>query len=153
MAGISKLIPDIQRAKEAGDEFSQWLEGKYSRLSGPSGIICLHSNPSVAGKNSSPIRRLPLLYNIWDSRAEGLATAMEEIAMQVGLLDSRPRARELVWILLACRCARGRGDLKMHSNEFSLEEAVDFGVKWTPRGWLPKEGRTIWADEEIYLQQ
>lgn len=101
----------------------------------------------------SPIRRVPLLYNIWDSRAEGLATAMEEIAMQAGLLDERPRARELIWILLACRCARGMGDLKMHSNEFSLEEAVDYGVKWTPRGWMPKEGRTIWTDEEIYIQQ
>jgi len=101
----------------------------------------------------SPIRRVPLLYNIWDSRAEGLATGMEEMAMHAGLLEERPRARELTWILLACRCARGMGDLKMHSNDFTLEEAVDFAVQWTPRGWLPKEGRTIWTDEDIYLQQ
>ncbi len=101
----------------------------------------------------SPIRRVPLLYNIWDSRAEGLATGMEEIAMHAGLMDDKPRVRELVWIMLACRCARGIPDLKMHSNEFTLEEAVDFGVKWTPRGWMPKEGNTIWADEELYLIQ
>lgn len=101
----------------------------------------------------SPIRRVPLLYNIWDSRAEGLATGMEEIAMHAGLLDERPRVRELTWIMLACRCARGMGDLKMHSNEFTLEEAVDFGVKWTPRGWMLKEGSTIWTDEDLYLQQ
>jgi hypothetical protein len=101
----------------------------------------------------SPIRRVPLLYNIWDSRAEGLATGMEEMAMQAGLMDERPRVRELIWIMLACRCARGMGDLKMHSNEFTLEEAVDFGVKWTPRGWMPGEGNTIWADEALYLQQ
>jgi len=103
--------------------------------------------------HSSPIRRVPLLYNIWDSRAEGLATGMEEIAMHAGLMDDKPRVRELVWIMLACRCARGMGDLKMHSNEFTLEDAVDFGVKWTPRGWMPKEGNTIWADEDLYLNQ
>ncbi len=101
----------------------------------------------------SPIRRVPLLYNIWDSRAEGLATGMEEIAMHAGLMDEMPRVRELVWIMLACRCARGMGDLLMHSKEFSLEEAVDFGVRWTPHGWMPKEGNTIWMDEDLYLQQ
>jgi hypothetical protein len=101
----------------------------------------------------SPIRRVPLLYNIWDSRAEGLATGAEEIMMHSGLLDGRERVRELIYIMLACRAARGMGDLKMHSNEFDLEEAVDFGVEWTPRGWMPKEGNTIWFDEELYLQQ
>jgi hypothetical protein len=101
----------------------------------------------------SPIRRVPLLYNMWDSRAEGLATGMEEIAMHAGLMDESPRVRELIWIMLACRCARGMGDLKMHSNEFTLEEAVDFGVKWTPRGWMKREGNTIWTDEDLYLQQ
>ncbi len=101
----------------------------------------------------SPIRRVPLLYNIWDSRAEGLATGTEEMMMHAGLLGERPRVRELVYIMLACRAARGMGDLMMHSNEFTLEEAVDFGVDWTPRGWMPKEGNTIWFDEELYLQQ
>ncbi len=101
----------------------------------------------------SPIRRVPLLYNIWDSRAEGLATGMEEMMMHAGLLDERPRARELIYILVACRAARAMGDLKMHSHEFTLEEAVDFAVKWTPRGWMPREGNTVWVDEELYLQQ
>ncbi len=72
------------------------------------------------------------------TRDKGLATAIEEIAMPEGLIDSRPRARELTWILLAGRCARDMGDLKMHSHEFTLEQAVDYGVAWTPRGWMPK---------------
>ncbi|MGD2246673.1 MAG: DUF885 family protein, partial [Candidatus Aminicenantes bacterium] len=101
----------------------------------------------------SPIRRVPLLYNIWDSRAEGLATGMEEMMMHAGLLDERPRARELIHIMLACRAARAMGDLKMHSNEFTLEEAVKFAVEWTPYGWLPEDGNTVWIDEQIYLQQ
>jgi Bacterial protein of unknown function (DUF885) len=101
----------------------------------------------------SPIRRVPLLYNIWDSRAEGLATAMEELMLQAGLFDRRPRAKELVYILVAMRCARAMGDLRMHSNEWDLEKAVKAGVDLTPYGWLLPDGETIWSDLRIYLQQ
>jgi len=103
--------------------------------------------------HSSRIRNLPLLYNIWDSRAEGLATGFEEMMMHAGLMDHTPRAWELVYIMLACRAARGMGDLKMHSNEFTLEDAVRYGVEHTPRGWMSSEGNTIWFDEHLYLVQ
>ena len=56
--------------------------------------------------NADPIRRGALLYNIFNTRTEGHATAMEEMMMQLGLCDSRPRSRELVYILLAQRAAR-----------------------------------------------
>jgi hypothetical protein len=101
----------------------------------------------------SLIRRVPLLYNIWDSRAEGLATAMEELMLQAGLFERRPRAKELVYILVAMRCARAMGDLMMHSNEWNLERAVKAGVDLTPYGWLLADGETIWTDLRIYLQQ
>jgi hypothetical protein len=107
----------------------------------------------VKQPHSSPIRRVPLLYNIWDSRAEGLATAMEELLLQAGLFDTRPRAKELVYILVAMRCARAMGDLMMHSNEWNLEDAVKAGVSRTPYGWLLPDGETIWTDLRIYLQQ
>ena len=41
----------------------------------------------------SPIRRGALLYNIWDNRAEGMATAMEEFMLHAGLFDDSPRTR------------------------------------------------------------
>jgi hypothetical protein len=103
--------------------------------------------------HASPIRRVPLLYNIWDSRAEGLATAMEELMLQAGLFDPRPRAKELIYILVAMRCARAMGDLMMHSNEWNLEDAVKAGVELTPYGWLLPDGETVWTDLRIYLQQ
>jgi hypothetical protein len=106
-----------------------------------------------AEPHASPIRRVPLLYNLWDARAEGLATGMEEMMMHAGLFDNKPRARELIHILLANRAARAMGDLRMHSNEMTLEEAVEFAVDWTPYGWLPKEGNTVWVDELLYLQK
>ena len=103
--------------------------------------------------HESPIRRAPSLYNLWDSRAEGFATGFEEILLQAGLFDERPRAQELIYVMLANRAARAIGDLEMHANRMTLEEAVEYAVRWTPRGWLPKEGATVWFDEELYLQQ
>ncbi len=103
--------------------------------------------------NDHPIRGIPLLYNIWDSRAEGLATGFEETMLQAGLLDTVPRAKELTWILLAFRAARALGDLMVHSGDWTVEEAVDFAVKNTPRGWVKPGGRTIWGDIGLYLRQ
>jgi hypothetical protein len=103
--------------------------------------------------NDHPIRGVPLLFNIWDSRAEGLATEFEETMLQTGLLDKAPRAKELTWILLAFRAARALGDLMVHSGDWTVKEAVDFAVKNTPRGWVKPDGRTIWGDIGLYLRQ
>jgi uncharacterized protein (DUF885 family) len=101
----------------------------------------------------SPIRRATLLYNIFDSRTEGLATGWEEMMMHAGLLEARPRSRELIWVLLAQRAARALGDLMMHANQWTLEEAVTFAVSQTPRGWLREDGNTVWGEQHLYLQQ
>ena len=103
--------------------------------------------------NGSPIRKIPLRYNIFDGRAEGLATAMEELMMNAGLLENRPRAKELIWILLAQRAARGLGGLYQHGLEMNLEEACAYASKWTPWGLLPADGGTIKHEEQFYLRQ
>ena len=54
----------------------------------------------------NPIRRGPLLYNIFVTRTEGHATAWEEMMLQAGMFDARPRSRELIYVLLAERAAR-----------------------------------------------
>ena len=103
--------------------------------------------------HASPIRRAPLLYNMWAERSEGLATAMEELMMQAGLFDAQPRSRELIHILLAQRGARAMGDLMMHANEWTLDQAVRFAVERTPRGWLREDGSTVWFEQHLYLRQ
>lgn len=103
--------------------------------------------------HASVVRRMPLLYNIFAARSEGLATAMEEMMMHAGLFEGRPRSRELVWILLAQRAARALSGLYMHSNDFTIEEAVEYASAWTPRGWLPTDGNTVWGEQSLYLQQ
>ena len=101
----------------------------------------------------SPIRRDALLYNIWDSRAEGMATDMEEMMLHAGLYDDNPRAREIVWILLAQRAARGLASLRAQANEFTLKQAKDFQVKWTPRGWMRPDLDLVGFEQQLYLRQ
>lgn len=78
---------------------------------------------------------------------------MEEILMHTGLLDERPRARELSYNLLAFRAARAISDLRLHSNEFTLMEGFRFNIDKTPYGWLPEDSATMWHDIELYMRQ
>ena len=100
----------------------------------------------------SPIRAVPSLYNIFDHRSEGLATAVEEMFMHAGLFDDRGRTRELIWIMLAQRAARALSGLYLHANEFTMEEAVQHATDWTPRGWLP-DGDLVRNEQHLYLRQ
>jgi len=103
--------------------------------------------------HASPIRRHPLLYNLFDTRTEGLATGWEEMMLQAGMFDAQPRSRELIYVLLAQRAARAAGDLRMHANQVTLEQAAQFAVDNTPRGWLRMDGTTVRGEQHLYLQQ
>ncbi|WP_419950664.1 DUF885 family protein [Candidatus Palauibacter sp.] len=100
----------------------------------------------------SPIRATPSLYNIFDSRSEGLATGVEEMFMHLGLLEGSPRSRELTWIMLAQRAARALSGLYLHGDVFDMEEAVAHAMRWTPRGWLP-DGALVRGEQSLYLRQ
>jgi Bacterial protein of unknown function (DUF885) len=100
-----------------------------------------------------PIRRGPLLYNMFITRTEGHATGWEEMMLQAGMFDDRPRSRELIYVLLGQRAARALGDLKMHANELTLEEAARFASANTPRGWLRLDANTVRGEQHLYLQQ
>ena len=101
----------------------------------------------------SPIRRGALLYNIFDTRTEGLATGWEEMMLQAGMFDARPRSRELIYVLVAQRAARALGDLRMHANQLTLEQAAEFASANTPRGWLRLDGSLVRGEQHLYLRQ
>ena len=103
--------------------------------------------------HKSEIRRGPLLYNIFDSRNEGTATAVEEIFMEAGLYDDSPRAREIVYIMIAQRAARGLGSLYAHANEMTMEEAGGIHSEYTPRGWMKTEKELLIFEQHLYLRQ
>ena len=101
----------------------------------------------------SPIRGTPPLFNIFEDRSEGFATAMEELAMQAGAYDDEPRGRELVWAMLANRAARGLASLRVQANEIGLAEAGKFHAEWTPRGWSDASSRLVGFEQLMYLRQ
>ncbi len=103
--------------------------------------------------NPSPIRAATPVYDIYDSRSEGLATAMEELLMDAGLYDQSPRGREVVWAMLANRAARGLASLYVQANEMTLEEAGKFHALWTPRGWSDPKSDLVAFEQLLYLRQ
>lgn len=103
--------------------------------------------------HSSPIRQQAPLFNIYADRSEGFATAMEEVVMQAGLYDDIPHGRELVWIMLANRAARGLASLRVQANEIGLDEAGRFHAAWTPRGWSDASSRLVGFEQLLYLRQ
>ena len=103
--------------------------------------------------HKSEIRKGPLLYNIFDSRNEGTATAVEEMFMQAGLYDDSPRSKEIVYIMIAQRAARGLGSLYAHANEMTMEEAGGVHSEYTPRGWMKTEKELLIFEQHLYLRQ
>lgn len=103
--------------------------------------------------HKNPLRKETLLYNIFDSRNEGLATAVEEMFMQAGLYDQNPRVREIVYILIAQRAARGLGSLYAHANMMGMEKAGEIHSEYTPRGWMKTEKELLIFEQHLYLRQ
>lgn len=101
----------------------------------------------------SEIRKAPLLYNIWDSRNEGTATAVEEIFMDAGLYEDSPRSREIVYIMIAQRAARGLGSLYAQANEMTMVEAGGIHSNYTPRGWMKTEKELLLFEQHLYMRQ
>jgi len=103
--------------------------------------------------HKSEIRRDPLLYNIWDSRNEGTATAVEEIFMDAGLYEDSPRTREIVFIMIAQRAARGLGSLYAQANLMTMVEAGGIHSNYTPRGWMKTEKELLLFEQHLYMRQ
>lgn len=103
--------------------------------------------------HESLIRRGPLLYNIFDSRNEGTATAVEEMFMDAGLYEDSPRSREIVYIMIAQRAARGLGSLYAQANEMTMVEAGGIHSNYTPRGWMKTEKELLLFEQHLYMRQ
>jgi uncharacterized protein (DUF885 family) len=102
--------------------------------------------------HASPIRRDALLYNIWLSRAEGNATAMEAMMLDAGMFDKEPRSREVVWIMQAQRAARGLAALYAQANMIDLKGAMAMQVNRTPNGWMSPDLPLLGFEQSLYLR-
>ncbi len=100
-----------------------------------------------------PIRATPPPFNSFADRSEGFATGFEEIALHAGAYDDIPHGRELVWIMLANRAARGLASLDVQANTVTLAEAGRFHAGWTPRGWSDPASPLVGFEQLLYLRQ
>jgi hypothetical protein len=104
-------------------------------------------------RDTSPIRSTARFYAIDMIRLEGWAFWLEEMMMHAGYLDDRPvRAREVPYWQAAFRTCRAIADLKMHSNEYTLQEAIDYAVDCAPNGWLIPDGPHAWYEMQTNLR-
>ena len=68
--------------------------------------------------------------------------------LQAGLLDELPRTRELYYIFQIARAVRNRSEALMHTEEFTVQDAVDYMVNNTP--FMDEDVARV--DAEIYLK-
>jgi hypothetical protein len=78
---------------------------------------------------------------------------MEEMMLHAGLYDQNPRAREIVWVMLAQRAARGLAALYAQANMVTMQEAQDLHVRHTPRGWMRADLPLVQFEQHLYLRQ
>jgi hypothetical protein len=82
------------------------------------------------------------------SRIEGWGFYLEEAMMNAGLLDQRPRTRELFWIFMVARAVRNRVDVMLHTNQWTIDQAVHYMVENVP--YMNADVARV--DCEIYLR-
>ena len=66
------------------------------------------------------------------ARWQGWAVYLEEGPMQAGVLDSRPRTKELIYIFGIWRAARSLGDIYNQWNDMSAAETAEYWQEITP---------------------
>lgn len=67
-------------------------------------------------------------------RREGWGLYLEEAAVQLGLMDDRPRTRELIYAMGLWRALRTYGDLHNQRNEWTMQETMDYWIEQAP--WM-----------------
>jgi hypothetical protein len=82
---------------------------------------------------------------------EGLAYALEELLLNAGLYDDFPQGKEITYIAQVFRAIRMITDLKIHSNEFTLEDATRYYAEKTPYGWAFEESYNTLHDIDMSI--
>jgi uncharacterized protein (DUF885 family) len=105
-----------------------------------------------AARDTRPIRGGQRLFFVNGLRNEGWAFYLEEFILQAGMLEDRPKTREIDYILGAKRAARILPELKMQANEWTWAEANASLIQRTPK-WMKPGDAVAQFDIELYLRQ
>ena len=105
-----------------------------------------------SARDTRPIRGERRLFFVNGVRNEGWAFYLEEMILQGGLLNDRPKTREIDYILGAKRAARVRPELMMQANAWTWAEANASLIARTPK-WMGPGDAVAQFDIELYLRQ
>ena len=104
-------------------------------------------------RDDRPIRGVGRRFNMEWMRMEGWAVALEELTMQAGVLDERPRrGREIEYLMNASHMSLALPDLAMHGEGMSLADARQYCADLMPRGWTQKDERMVWYEMQSNLR-
>ena len=104
-------------------------------------------------RDDRPIRGVPRRYNLDWIRSEGWAAGLEELLMQAGVLDERPRrGREIEYLMNASHMSLSLPDFKMHSNEITFDEARRLCAEIMPYGWSHEDEPMVWYEQQSNLR-
>ncbi|HKS57532.1 MAG TPA: DUF885 family protein [Steroidobacteraceae bacterium] len=106
----------------------------------------------MRSRDTRPIRGGRRMFFVDGNRAEGWAFYLEEMLLQIGYLDQRPKAREITYILQAKRAARVLPELMMQANEWTYDQALHSLTSRTPY-WMKPDDAIARFDIELYLRQ
>jgi hypothetical protein len=82
-------------------------------------------------------------------RTEGWGFYLEEATLELGFLDERPRTKELFYIFQAARGVRDPAEARLHTNEWTVDQAVKYMVDKVPY----MDADVARVDAEIYLKR
>ena len=103
--------------------------------------------------NLSPIRKAERRFNMGSMRLEGWAVALEELLMQVGVLDDRPRkGREMEYLMNASHMSLAIPDMKLHANDINLAESRKLCAEIMPRGWSREDEDMVWFEMQSNIR-
>lgn len=141
---LSTNVPWIVR--DGGPNFWEQIQYRDPTPDHLHAVIPGHRFDAVLERNNAhPVRgRLTD-----DARVEGWAVYLEEAVMNAGLLDDKPRVRELIYLFGIFRAARMPADVWLQVNRMTAEEVADYWIERVP--YLDRDVARV--DAEIYLRR
>jgi len=104
-------------------------------------------------RDDRPIRGVQRLYNMDWIRSEGWAAGLEELLMQAGVLDKRPRrGREVEYLMNASHMSLSIPDLKFHANEITYAEMRKLCAEIMPYNWSHEDDRMVWFEMQTNMR-
>ena len=141
---LSTNVPWIVR--DGGPNFWEQIQFRDPTPDHLHAVIPGHRFDAVVERNNAH----PIRGRLTDgARAEGWAVYLEEAVMNAGLLDDKPRVRELIYLFGIFRAARMPADVWLQLNIMNADEVADYWIERVP--YLDRDVARV--DAEIYLRR